>query len=141
MRSEHFAPTYLFYQKNIFKGVQIYEQKESLKFDFLNTCGKIKAINAVNNGPAGSKVRGTGNFAAYEALEIPYARNHDASFHSGYGGEHSVDISAIFPDFTANPYVPESYDFACTDEYILGALHDAGGRDVKMRPGGLRNRL
>ena len=89
-----------------------------LFFDFLNTCGKIKTINAVNNGPAGSKVRGTGNFATYEALEIPYARNHDASFYSGYGGEHTVDVHRIFKNFDADENDPASYVFAPTDTYI-----------------------
>ena len=70
-----------------------------LKFDFLKTNGKIQVINAVNNGPAGSKERGTGNSSAYEALEIPYARNHDAAFYAGYGGEHTVDVNNIFPNF------------------------------------------
>ena len=89
-----------------------------LKFDFLNTAGKIKVINAVNNGPAGSKVRGTGNFAAYEALEIPYARNHDAAFYSGYGGEHIVDVHRIFKNFDADETDSASYVFGPTDEYI-----------------------
>ena len=89
-----------------------------LKFDFLNTSGKIKVLNAVNNGPAGSKVRGTGNFAAYEALEIPYARNHDAAFYSGYGGEHTVDVHRIFKNFDADETDPANYVFGPTDTYI-----------------------
>ncbi len=89
-----------------------------LKFDLLNTDGKIKIMNAVNNGPAGSKVRGTGNFAAYEALEIPYARNHDAAFYAGYGGEDTVDVHRIFRNFDADENDPENYLFGPTDEYI-----------------------
>ncbi|MBO4734641.1 MAG: hypothetical protein J5662_09210, partial [Clostridia bacterium] len=41
-----------------------------------------------------------------------------ASFCSAYGGEHTVDVHAIFPDFGADPYDENSYDFACTDEYL-----------------------
>ena len=89
-----------------------------IKFDFLNLGGKIKKINAVNNGPAGAKVRGTGNYDTYEALEIPYARNHDASFYSGYGGEHTVDVHRIFKNFDADENDPSSYTFAPTDTYI-----------------------
>ena len=89
-----------------------------VRFDFQNACGKIKVINAVNNGPAGSKVRGTGNFATYEALEIPYARNHDAAFYSGYGGEHTVDVHRIFKNFDADENDPKSYVFDPTDTYI-----------------------
>ncbi|MBR5587055.1 MAG: hypothetical protein IKW02_03740, partial [Clostridia bacterium] len=54
-----------------------------------------------------------------------YARNHDASFCSAYGGEHTVDVHAIFPDFDKNPYDPESYDFTLTDGY-LQMIVDAG---------------
>ena len=61
-------------------------------------------MNAVNNGPAGSPVRKTGNTEAYAALEIPYARNHDASFYSVYGGEHTVDVHRIFKNFDAEKF-------------------------------------
>ena len=80
--------------------------------------GPIKPMNAVNNGPAGSKVRGTGNADAYAALEIPYARNHDASFYSPYGGEHIVDVHRIFKNFDADESDPASYVFGPTDNYV-----------------------
>ena len=89
-----------------------------LNFNLFNTAGKIKVINAVNNGPAGAKERGTGNFAAYKALEIPYARNHDAAFYAGYGGEHIVDVHRIFKNFDADENDPASYLFGPTDTYI-----------------------
>lgn len=82
--------------------------------------GKIKPMHAVNNGPAHK--RGSdqqiSNLQWYKEAGIPYARTHDASFCSTYGGEHTIDIHAIFPDFTKNPYHEDSYDFACTDEYL-----------------------
>ena len=78
--------------------------------------GKIKPMNAVNNGPIKARsVQSRGNFEAYRNLEIPYARNHDAAFCSAYGGEHTVDVHAIFPDFSKDPNDPASYDFAPTD--------------------------
>ncbi len=88
--------------------------------DFQCSAGKMKPMHAVNNGPvykANADQRIT-NFYDYRAAGIPYARNHDASFFSTYGGEHTVDVNFIFPDFDADPYDPASYDFACTDEYI-----------------------
>ncbi len=92
---------------------------KNVKVDFGNTNGKIKCINAVNNGPAGSRVRMTGNFNAYKELEIPYARLHDSSFYAGnYGGEFSVDVHRIFPDFNADENDPNSYIFAPTDSYL-----------------------
>ena len=93
--------------------------------DLKETCGKIKPMNAVNNGPLGQDVRGTSNFEAYKALEIPYARNHDASFYSGFGGEHTVDVHRIFKNFDADENDPASYVFAPTDEYTKNTF-DAG---------------
>ena len=87
--------------------------------DFNKVSGKIKVMHAVNNGPhvtRGDQVRGNQDY--YRAARIPYARTHDAAFHAQYGGEHSVDIQAIFPNFDADVNDPQSYDFACTDKYI-----------------------
>ena len=90
------------------------------------TVGIIKPMHAVNNGPIvarGDQTRG--NEKAYKAARIPYARNHDASFNAAYGGEHTVDIYAIFPNFDADPYDPASYDFDITDHYCK-EIQDAG---------------
>ena len=96
----------------------------SVNFDQEN--GKIKPLHAVNNGPKGAKVNPQkGNFQAYEAARIPYARNHDASFNAGYGGEHTVDVHAIFPNFDADVNDPNSYDFVCTDKYTAD-IYSAG---------------
>lgn len=93
---------------------------DTLVFDVSKVCGDFKPMHGVNNGPVHNRKsdRYT-NFELYKAAEIPYARNHDANFCTSYGGPHTVDISAIFPDFDADPYDENSYDFACTDEYIL----------------------
>lgn len=94
---------------------------EVLKFDLSKRYGRFKPMNAVNNGPVhklNNVHQKRSNIEAYAAAKIPYARNHDASFCADYGSEHSVDITAIFPDFNADPFEPSSYDFACTDEYI-----------------------
>ena len=98
-----------------------------LKVNFKKSLGKIKPMNAVNNGPTrGPRMFSkSGNFEKYAAAGIPYARNHDAAFCASYGGEHTVDINAIFPNFDADVNDPASYDFACTDESVLVTL-DAG---------------
>ena len=91
--------------------------------DFLKKIRPIKIMNAVNNGPQigrGDQTRG--NEVWYKKARIPYARNHDASFYSGYGGCHSVDINAVFPNFDADPYDENSYDFILTDKYIEDTL-------------------
>ena len=87
----------------------------------------IKPMNAVNNGPAIPPVAGDqprGNFRAYKAARIPYARLHD-SVNCVAGGAKTVDITAIFPDFDADENDPKNYDFTFTDLYLKTIL-DAG---------------
>ena len=86
--------------------------------DFKESAGKIKPMHAVNNGPIAPTVRGTSNFELYKAAGIPYARNHDASFYSGYGGDHTVDVHRIFKNFDADENDPASYAFEATDKYV-----------------------
>ena len=88
--------------------------------------GPIKPMNAVNNGPKlDTKEQTSGNFHFYKKARIPYARTHDAALYAGYGGAHVADISALFPDFDADPTDPESYDFDLTDDYLQSII-DAG---------------
>lgn len=82
--------------------------------------GPIKPMNAANNGPIES------NMETYSALHIPYARSHDSALGEAYG-RHCVDISEIFPDWSASVNSPKSYDFALTDEYIANIIK-AGSR-------------
>ena len=90
-----------------------------VNINYSKEIGNIKVMHAVNNGPVISgKDQTRGNEYSYKAARIPYARVHDAAFHSGYGGEHTIDVHAIFPDFNADVNDPASYDFPCTDRYI-----------------------
>lgn len=98
---------------------------QTLNFDLLKKGNKFKVLNATNGGPwhkrhATDQYRS--NFDAYKAARIPYSRNHDSAICGVYGGPYSHDITCIFPNFDADPYNPESYDFACTDESILVCL-------------------
>ncbi len=91
----------------------------SISIDFGKINGKIKIMHAVNNGPhvsRGDQCRG--NQDTYKAARIPYARVHDAAYHSQYGGEHTIDVNSIFPNFDADVNDPNSYDFTLTDNYI-----------------------
>ena len=120
--------TVKFFSGIIIKKYERINQMETIKFDLSRNDGKFKIMHAVNNGPVHkrhAKDQWSSNMETYMELKIPYARNHDAAFCATYGGEHTVDISAIFPDFDADPYNPDSYDFVCTDEYTLVTL-DAG---------------
>lgn len=81
--------------------------------------GPVKTLNGVNGGPCTTCDFGREMF---KAARIPIARNHDlANKYDGY----LVDISLVFPDFSANVDKPESYDFAFTDKYIK-LLDDVG---------------
>ncbi len=95
-----------------------------VKVDFSVKKGSIKNMNSVNNGP---KVRGRGqwrdNEKAYKALHIPNARTHDASICYDYGAEHCVDVNGIFPDFEADPYNSDNYDFLITDRYLESIIN------------------
>jgi len=98
---------------------------QTLNFNLSEKGKKFKILNATNGGPwhkrhATDQYRS--NFKAYKAARIPYARNHDSAMCGVYGGPYSHDITCIFPNFDADPYDPESYDFACTDESVLVCL-------------------
>ena len=93
-----------------------------IRIDWNEPVGKIKPMHAVNNGVAKGRMN---NFEDYKAAGFPYMRNHDASYCEEYGSEHCVDISAVFPDFDADPDDPASYEFAETDAY-LGRNVEAG---------------
>ena len=95
----------------------------TLSFDLSKKGGKIKPMNAVNNGPTDPGVRKVAtSFDAYAEACFPYARNHDASFFVGYGGEHTVDVHRIFKDFSADENDPASYIFEPTDEYLQNII-------------------
>lgn len=98
---------------------------EVLKFDLSKQYGTFKMLNATNGGPwhrRGITTQVRSNFETYKAARIPYARNHDYDMHTIYGGPYGHDITRVFPNFDADPYNPDSYDFACTDENILVSL-------------------
>ena len=88
----------------------------TLNIDFSTATGIVKPMHAVNNGPRkkgnsfGKKETPDVSGKLWRDSGIPYARTHDSSFYSGYGGEHTIDIWAIFPDFDADAYDPASYD-------------------------------
>ena len=84
----------------------------NITIDFSSKVGNVKIMHAVNNGPHVSRGdQARGNQDTYRAARIPYARVHDAAFHAQYGGEHCVDINAIFPNFDADVNDEASYDF------------------------------
>ena len=90
----------------------------NITVDFGAPVGKIKPMHCVNNGPTKPRKDQTkGNFKEFARLRIPYARTHDSSFCASYGGEHTIDINAVFPNFDADEQDEKNYDFFYTDEY------------------------
>ena len=105
-----------------------------ISIDFSKNKGKIKPMHAVNNGPKISAVdQKSDNKYFYKEAHIPYARTHDAALCSNYGGEHTVDVHAIFPDFDADVDSPDSYDFVNTDIYLKNT--ESAGTKVYYRLG------
>ena len=80
------------------------------------TVSSIKPMNAANNGPVKA------NMDSYTALQIPYARTHDAALTEVYVAKYCVDISAVFPDWDVKVDDPASYDFVNTDVLIANML-------------------
>ena len=81
---------------------------QHISVDFSHDAGRVKPMHSVNNGPvykftADQRIS---NMDAYRAAGFPYARTHDASFCSTYGGEHTVDVHLIFRDFPAMQTTP-----------------------------------
>lgn len=96
-----------------------------LHYDITKAAGDFKVLNATNGGPWHTRHTAThfrSNLEDYKAANLRYSRNHDSNFLDVYGGPYAHDITAIFPNFDADPDDPESYDFACTDESILTTL-------------------
>ena len=97
------------------------------------TVGPIKPMNAVNNGPSKARAdQSRGNFSDFRVARFPYARTHD-SINQATSGGHTVDISAVFPDFDADENDPKSYDFAFTDVFLETIL--AAGTEPFFRLG------
>lgn len=61
----------------------------------------------------------------FEEGGIPFCRLHDCGYPWGWG--ELVDVSVVFPDFSADENDPESYNFHYSDEYI-GAIENSGCR-------------
>lgn len=89
----------------------------AIRVDFSKPCGRMKPMHGVNNVP--QVPFNCAEMDLFESLKkagIPYSRLHDTG--GDYGGTHYVDIPNVFPDFSADPDDPKSYDFAFTDRLI-----------------------
>lgn len=89
----------------------------AVRVDFSRPCGPMKPMHGINNVPqVPFNLAETDLYEKLREAGIPYSRLHDTG--GDYGGTHYVDIPNIFPDFSADPADPGSYDFAFTDRLI-----------------------
>ncbi|MCX6930422.1 MAG: hypothetical protein NT154_45540 [Verrucomicrobia bacterium] len=85
--------------------------------DFSQTNGVIRPLHGVNLGPL--CYRGMVDLSAYHReLGVPLTRLHDVV----WVNYDAVDISTIFREFRNDPALPESYEFAATDDYIAAVV-------------------
>ena len=102
----------------------VFSVRAQVVVDANEVVGKIKVMNAVNNGPAvAGSTQKRGNAQAYKDAGFGYARLHDAPI--AWKWAHTVDISCVFPNFDANEKDPKSYDFTLTDK-LIKEIYDSG---------------
>jgi len=84
--------------------------------------GAIRPLHGVNVGPlhAGDTVDLSDR---YRELGVPLTRLHDCHWPSA----DVVDIHVVFPDFSADPNLPSSYNFQRTDAYVQSILDTGSG--------------
>ena len=89
-----------------------------ISVDFNKITGKIKELHGVGQPPITGRPRDPYvDYVQYLTnAGIPYSRLHDVG--GLFGRNTYVDIPNIFRDFDADETLPESYDFAFTDELI-----------------------
>lgn len=89
-----------------------------ISIDLNKVIGEIKPLHGVCCAPyqIGSGPNQSMIDKYFKEASVPYCRLHDCC--GSYGGSKFVDITNIFPDFSADENDPASYNFAYTDEYI-----------------------
>jgi len=95
-----------------------------LRIRWNKPAGVFRPLHGINKGPlvAGGLIDLR---APHRALSIPWVRLHDCHWPNA----DVVDCHVIFPDETADPADPVSYDFRRTDEY-LRAIHETGAQII-----------
>ena len=107
-------------------------QKKQIKIDFDKKCGKIKPMHCINGGP-----RSGGYDLPFDlseemsAMGVPFVRT--VGFAGEYGYNQYINIHCIFPDFSADEQLEESYNFLPTDLYL--ASIKGCGADIFFRLG------
>ncbi len=98
-----------------------------ISIHFSEKLGPVKPLHGINNSP----VTFGEPLPELKEAGIPFVRLHDTG--GAYGQNRFVDIPNVFPDFSADPEKPESYDFAFTDAMFKGLT--ASGMQIFYRLG------
>ncbi len=84
--------------------------------DFNKVTGKVRPMHGVGQPPVGWKPSVSAAMHYLKEAGIPFSRLHDVG--GAYGKNVFVDIPNIFRNFDADETLPESYNFAFTDDLI-----------------------
>jgi xylan 1,4-beta-xylosidase len=89
----------------------------TIDLDCTKTTGIIRPFSDINSGPLPihTEPRGVDLTQQYQDIGITFIRTHDF-----YG---PTDISSIFPNETADPSLPSSYNFTASDPFITGIIN------------------
>ena len=107
-------------------------QKKEIKIDFDKKCGRIKPLHCINGGPRSGGYNLSFDFSEeFSEIGVPLVRTVGSA--GEYGHNQFVNIHCIFPDFTADEELEESYNFLPTDLY-LASIRNCGA-DILFRLG------
>lgn len=100
--------------------------KREIRVDFNKKCGRIKPLHCINGGPRSGGYNLPVDFSdEFGAMEIPLVRT--AGSAGEYGLNQYINIHCIFPDFTADENLEESYNFLPTDLYLASIRNTGAG--------------
>lgn len=92
-------------------------QKKEIRIDFDKKCGKIKPMHCINGGPRSGGYDLPFDFSEeFKDMGVPVVRTSGAA--GEYGFNQYINIHCIFPDFSADETLEESYNFLPTDLYL-----------------------
>lgn len=98
--------------------------------DFSRRLGKIKPLLGVIGGPRFGLDLEYDLTAEYRALSVPMVRVADVE--RPHGGGRYLDIHNVFPDRELDERLPESYNFAPTDRYLLAVKECGAGIYLRL---------
>ncbi len=97
--------------------------KRIMTVDFSAKSGKMKPVSSVNVGPVTYAGLGADFTDEYKEMNIPAVRTHSSTYPTGLGS--IVDLHSLFPDFSLDESLEESYSFSSSDAYF-SSVRNAG---------------